>query len=72
MANAALEWQVRSLGWRSRVIVAAWPLEGLVRSVASTQETTADIGCIRNTHVTSATASIIALTLPDSRNLLEY
>jgi hypothetical protein len=52
--------------------VEACPLEGLVRSVASTQETTADIGFTSNTHVTKATTSTISLTLPHSRNLLEY
>ena len=30
-ANAALEWQARSWGWRSWELVAACPLEGLVR-----------------------------------------
>ena len=33
--NAAPEWQAGSLGWRSRELVVACPLEGLVRSVAS-------------------------------------
>ena len=30
--NAALEWQASSLGWRSRELMAACPLKGLVRS----------------------------------------
>jgi hypothetical protein len=30
-ANAAPVWQARSFGWRSRALVAACPLEGLVR-----------------------------------------
>ena len=42
-ANAALEWQAGSLGWRSRELVEACPLEGLVRSVAFPQATTADL-----------------------------
>ena len=29
--NAALEWQAKSLGWRSRKLIEACPLEGLVR-----------------------------------------
>jgi hypothetical protein len=29
-SNAALEWQARRLGWRSRKQMAACPLEGLV------------------------------------------
>jgi len=31
--NAALEWQARSLSWRSRELMAAYPLEGLVRHI---------------------------------------
>jgi len=31
MPNAAPEWQAGSMGWRSRVLVVACPLEGLVR-----------------------------------------
>ena len=31
--NAALEWQAGSLRWRSRELMVACPLEGLVRSV---------------------------------------
>jgi hypothetical protein len=30
-SNAALEWQARSMGWRSWLLVVAFPLEGLVR-----------------------------------------
>ena len=32
-SNAVPEWQAGSLGWRSRELVGACPLEGLVRSV---------------------------------------
>ena len=31
VANAAPEWQAGSLGWRSRGLMEACPLEGLVR-----------------------------------------
>jgi hypothetical protein len=30
MPNAAPEWQAKSVGWRSRKLVVACPLEGLV------------------------------------------
>jgi hypothetical protein len=30
-SNAALEWQARCMGWHSRGLVVACPLEGLVR-----------------------------------------
>jgi hypothetical protein len=63
MPNAAPEWQAENLGWPSCELMVACPLEGLVRSIASTQETTADIGYTSNTHATSATSSNIALTL---------
>jgi hypothetical protein len=56
-SNAALEWQARGLGRRSRGLVVACPLEGLVRSVAFPQETTADIRGTRNTQATSDTSS---------------
>jgi hypothetical protein len=36
--NAAPEWQAGSLGWWSRDLVGACPLEGCVRSVESPQE----------------------------------
>jgi hypothetical protein len=32
--NAAPEWQARSLGWRSKELMVACPLEGLVRRVS--------------------------------------
>lgn len=35
-SNAAPEWQARSLGWRSREVMAACPLEGLVGWAQST------------------------------------
>jgi hypothetical protein len=53
-SNAAPEWQAGSIGWRSRELVVACPLEGLVRSVASPQETTADLGITSNTHAASS------------------
>jgi hypothetical protein len=35
--NAAPEWQAKSLGCRSKEVLAACPLEGIVRRVASQQ-----------------------------------
>jgi hypothetical protein len=35
--NAGLEWQARSLGWRSGELVVACPLEGLVRKSSSAE-----------------------------------
>jgi len=42
-ANAAPEWQAMRLGWLSRELMGACPLEGCVRSVASLQITSADL-----------------------------
>jgi hypothetical protein len=49
MANVALEWQAKSMGLRSKEMLGACPLEGLVRSVASSQEIPADLRLTSNT-----------------------
>ena len=41
--NAAPDWQAEGLGWQSKVLVVACPLEVCVRSVASLQITSADL-----------------------------
>ncbi len=41
--TAVPEWQAVSLGWRSRGLMVACPLEGCGGSVASLQATTADL-----------------------------
>ena len=67
-ANAAPEWQARGLGWRSRALVEACPLKGLVRSVASAHITSeiVRINCsIHSNHVlTSGCALSIQLSCP--------
>ena len=50
LGNAAPEWQARSIGWRSKKLAVACPLEGLVRSVASSQEMTAALSLTSNTY----------------------
>ena len=66
--NAAPEWQAKSLWWRSREIMVACPLEGLVRSVAFPQVTCADLSCTTNIHATSATCSTISPAFTDALN----
>ena len=66
--NAAPEWQAQSLWWRSREIMVACPLEGLVRSVAFPQVTCADLSCTTNIHATSATCSTISPAFTDALN----
>jgi hypothetical protein len=39
MPNAAPEWQAGKLGWYSRELVVACPLEGLVRRLEDVEET---------------------------------
>ena len=41
LAHAALEWQARSWGGEAQILMAACPLEGLVRSVAFLEESNA-------------------------------
>jgi hypothetical protein len=60
-SNAALEWQAGIEWWRSRDIEVACPLEGLVRSVASPEETPADRRFTSKTHATSAYSLTLAL-----------
>jgi hypothetical protein len=38
--SAAPEWQARSLGWHRFELVVVFPLEGLIRSVASPMQIT--------------------------------
>ena len=68
-SNAVLEWQARGLGRRSQGLVVACPLEGLVRSVAFPQETSADIRRTRNTQATSDTSSAIPPNFMEAFNL---
>jgi hypothetical protein len=41
-SNAALEWQARSLGWRSWALTVACPLEGLDRRATSLEENSSE------------------------------
>jgi hypothetical protein len=58
-SNAAPEWQAIGLVRPSRELMAACPLKGCVRSVASSQETSADLSCTSIAHATLAMSSTI-------------
>jgi hypothetical protein len=54
--NAAPEWQAGILGWQSRVLVVACPLEGPVRPIAPRHlsYSYAYVCCLRDTHLTQS------------------
>jgi hypothetical protein len=62
-STAALEWQAGSHRWRSRVLTEACPLEGLIRSVASLQETSADFSFTSKIRAATTYSLTLALNL---------
>jgi hypothetical protein len=72
LSNAAPEWQAWRLGWRSRELLEACPLEGCVRSVAPQQTTSAHLRINSNIHLNHGLTKGIAELILGSHSIVQH